>query len=99
MEVSSRQYLDTADLTFFGLKHDPFEDPHIPVDVWMGGALPAIENTFFLALERREIVILCGDAGAGKSILTRRFCGIAPSRRKSFRLIAPASISSSQPSA
>lgn len=95
METSSRAYLTPDALTHFGLALDPFDDPPSPDDCWLPPAVLANEHQLVAAVRRRNIVVLTGEVGAGKSIALRRLF-FRMSADKNVKLIAPASIDRSK---
>lgn len=89
--ITSREYLEPEELGHWDLGEDPFEDPENPEDIYLSRDLVRIERAMMLGVERRQILAIIGDPGAGKSTLVRRFHGRS-SREKRVRLIAPASL-------
>lgn len=91
MDVSSLEFLDDEDLAFFGLSQDPFTPPEEPDDIFLPPELVSIEKALLQAIQRRQIVAVCGDPGSGKSTLLRRIYGRVRNEKR-VRLIAPASL-------
>jgi MSHA biogenesis protein MshM len=92
MQITSREFLDDAELRWIGLNTDPFDDPDNPEDVWLSASLQGIERIMDRAVKRREIVVLTGEPGSGKSTLIRRFYGRAKQVDRNIRLLSPASL-------
>lgn len=93
MEIASREPLTLETLAHFGLdeEHDPFQEPEDPEDIFQSNRLIRIERALILAIQRHQIVVVCGPAGSGKSTLLRRLYGRL-GKDKRVRLIAPASL-------
>jgi type II secretory pathway predicted ATPase ExeA len=91
MQTASREYLDEAEMEWFGLVADPFDDPPNAEDLCMHPAAVSAERAMFAAVRRRHILALCGDPGAGKSMLLRRFV-LRAQRESQVRVLNVASL-------
>ena len=92
MQITTREFLEEPELRRWQLTADPFEDiTEDPEALWMSPELISIENALLSAIRRRQIVVLTGLPGAGKSSLIRRMYG-RTSREKRVRLVSPAAL-------
>lgn len=91
VQTTSREYLEDADLEFFGLQADPFDDPMNPEDLFLPPAFVSAERAMTRAVQQHHILAVCGDPGAGKSTLLRRFISRA-ARESQVRVLNPATL-------
>lgn len=87
----SRDPLTDAELQYWGLQADPFDDGESPEDVWMPPYLARVAAALERAIMARQILALVGTSGSGKSTLLRRLYAQRGGDKR-IRLIAPAAL-------
>lgn len=97
VETPPRNPLDDETLEHFGLTADPFLDGDDPDSIWMSPALARVEARLLATMKRREISVVYGGPGAGKSTLVRRVrARLAADTRAKVQVVSPASLNRAQ---